>query len=65
MKPGVRLIYPDWKNDSKLGFKNHKHNPATLQTLCFNSMIQGMYLIRFETWSMIYLFRNHISDLLK
>ena len=28
---------------------NHKHDPATLQTLCFNSMIQGMYLICFET----------------
>ena len=48
---GVRLIYPNQKNDSKSWFQNHKHDPATLQTLCFNSMIQEMYLICFETWT--------------
>ena len=38
-KAWVRLIYPNQIHDSKSGFQNHKHDPATLQTLCFNSMI--------------------------
>ena len=48
----MRLIYPNQKQDSKSWFQNHNHDPATLQTQLFqfyDSMIQGMYLIRFET----------------
>ena len=48
---GLRLIYPNQKHDSKSWFQNHKHDPATLHTLCFNAVIQGMYLICFETWT--------------
>ena len=52
--PGVRLIYPNQKHDSKSWFQNHKHDPATLQTLCFNSIIlwfRECTWIRFETWT--------------
>ena len=54
-KSVVRLTdRPDMTLDVYRGRKTtiqqqHKHDPATLQTLCLNSMIQKMYLIRFET----------------
>ena len=53
---GVRLIYPNQKRDSKSWFQTHKHDPATLQTLCFNSLILWF---RGCTWFVLKLERGY------